>query len=65
MYEAAMDGFMRPMEYRPEVASVKTAQRSLMDQLGLAGIYQFGAYCSLAGQCHFAQAGPPMRLIFW
>lgn len=37
MTSPSKDGFMRPMEYRPEVALIKTPQQALLDQLGLAG----------------------------
>ena len=31
------DGFMRPMEYMPEMAMVKTPEQSLLDELGFSG----------------------------
>jgi len=37
MSSPSKDGFMRPMEYRPDVVPVKTRRQVLLDQLGLAG----------------------------
>ena len=47
MTSSSKDGFMRPMEYRPEVALIKTPQQALLDQLGLAG--ETHSYWGLGG----------------
>ena len=31
------DGFLRPLEYMPEMAMVKTTEQSLLDELGFTG----------------------------